>query len=42
MRITSLQQDGASPVFEASRNGHREVVDLLVKAGADIHLADEV
>ena len=32
-------QDGLSPVFAASHNGHTDVVDLLVQAGADIHLA---
>ena len=32
-------QDGFSPVSVASQNGHTEVVDLLVQAGADIHLA---
>ena len=32
-------QDGASPVYAASKKGHTEVVDLLVEAGADIHLA---
>ena len=36
--LTSVQ-DGFSPVFVASQNGHTEVVDLLVQAGADIHLA---
>ena len=37
-------QDGYSPMNIASQNGHTEVVDLLVQAGADIHLAstDEV
>ena len=37
-------QDGLSPVYVASRKDHTEVVDLLVQAGADIHLAttDEV
>ena len=37
-------QDGYSPVHVASEEGHTEVVDLLVHAGADIHLAstDEV
>ena len=31
-------------MYTASENGHKEVVDLLVQAGADIHLAttDEV
>ena len=32
-------QNGISPVYAASQNGHTEVVDLLVQAGADIHLA---
>ena len=32
-------QDGISPVYVARQNGHTEVVDLLVQAGADIHLA---
>ena len=37
-------QDGYIPVYAASQNGHTEVVDLLVQAGADIHLptTDEV
>ena len=37
-------QDGISPVYAASENGHTAVVDLLVQAGADIHMAttDEV
>ena len=37
-------QDGLSPVYAASQEGYTEVVDLLVQAGADIHLAttDEV
>ena len=30
---------GASPVYAASLQGHTEVVDLLLQAGADIHLA---
>ena len=34
----SLQR-GHSPVYTASKNGHTEVVDLLVQAGADIYLA---
>ena len=29
-------QDGVSPVYAASQNGHIKVVDLLVQAGADI------
>ena len=33
-------QDGVSPVYFASQEGHTDVVDLLVQAGADIHLAE--
>ena len=32
-------QNGYSPVYVASQNGHTGIVDLLVQAGADIHLA---
>ena len=32
-------QGGLSPVCVACCKGHTDVVDLLVKAGADIHLA---
>ena len=32
-------QNGMSPVFAASGEGHTDVVELLVQAGADIHLA---
>ena len=37
-------QNGISAVYVASQYDHTEVVDLLVQAGADIHLAttDEV
>ena len=31
-------QDGLSPVYFASQEGHPDVVDLLVQAGADIDL----
>ena len=33
------QKDGISPVYAASRSGRTGIVDLLVNAGADIHLA---
>ena len=37
-------QDGYSPLYVASQNGHTEVVNLLVQAGANVNLAtsDEV
>ena len=39
LTMFSVTQDGISPVYVASKNGHKEVVDLLVEAGANIHLA---
>ena len=38
--IQDSQQGGFTPVYAASREGHTGVVDLLVKAGADIHRAN--
>ena len=35
-------QVGYSALFAASENGHTDVVDLLVRAGADVNLATEV
>ena len=32
-------QDGLSPLYAASQEGHTEVVDVLVKAGADVNQA---
>ena len=32
-------QDGISPLYAASQEGHTEIVDLLVRAGANIHQA---
>ena len=42
--IVRCTQNGFSPVYVASEEGHTNVVELLVQAGADIHLAttDEV
>ena len=37
--VTLWLQNGCSPVYVASEYGHTDVVDLLVQAGADIHLA---
>ena len=30
---------GATPVYVASMEGHEDVVDLLIQAGADLNLA---
>ena len=35
-------QDGATPLFMASQNGHASVVDVLLRHGADPNLADHV
>ena len=32
-------QNGVSPLYAASQEGHTDVVDILIKAGADIHQA---
>ena len=32
-------QDGLSPLYAASEYGHSDVVDILLKAGADVHQA---
>ena len=34
-----FMQDGMSPLFAATVNGHTDIVDLLVRAGADVHLS---
>ena len=35
-------QDGVTPLFMASQNGHKSVVDVLLRHGADPDLADIV
>ena len=32
-------QNGASPLYVASQEGHSDVVDILLEAGADVHQA---
>ena len=32
-------QDGVSPLYIASQDGHSDVVDILLEAGADVHQA---
>ena len=40
--MTFLLQDGCSPLFTASRNGHLDVVKTLLEAGANINQANKV
>ena len=35
-------QDGRSPLYMASREGHLDVVKTLIEAGANIHQAEKV
>jgi len=35
-------QNGASPLYVASQEGHAEVVDMLLSSGADPNLATKV
>ena len=39
LHLLSHVQDGASPLYIASQNGHTAVVDILIEAGADVHQA---
>ena len=40
--VSSVAQDGLSALYYASREGHNEVVDTLLKMGADPNLATKV
>ena len=40
--IIPLTQDGVTPLFMASCNGHSDVVNILIRNGADINLARNV
>ena len=37
-----LTQDGATPLFMASKNGHSDVVNTLIRNGADVNLSGKV
>ena len=37
-----ISQDGATPLWMASQNGHSTIVDLLMRHGGDPNIADEV
>ena len=38
----SLPQDGATPLFIASQNGHSDVVTILLRNGAGVDVAKNV
>ena len=40
--IIPLTQDGITPLYVASQNGHSDVVNILIRNGADINLAHNV
>ena len=40
--LSTVSQDGATPLFMASQEGHSDVVNVLLKNGADPNLADTV
>ena len=35
-------QDGTTPLFIASQQGHSDVVNILIRNGADVNMAKEV
>ena len=37
-----LSQDGATPLYAASQNGHSQVAELLLSKGADVNLPKKV
>ena len=40
--VSFTVQGGASPLYVASLGGHTDVVDILVKAGADVNQTETV
>ena len=42
MYIHMLIQSGSTPLFIASRNGHKDVVTSLLRNGADVNLRFKV
>ena len=40
--LSSTAQDGVSPLFIASQNGHTQIVELLLRKGADPNLTRTV
>ena len=42
MPLIPATQDGETPLYIASQNGHSDVVNMLIKNGADINLTFKV
>ncbi len=40
--LVSLQYDGNTPLHRASANGHKAIVEMLLKAGADHSVSNKV
>ena len=40
--IFYLPQDGATPLFIASQNGHSDVVNILIRSGAGVDVPENV
>ena len=38
----TVPQDGLSPLYVASQEGHTDVVDILLRSGADVHQTTKV
>ena len=37
-----LTQDGVTPLFNASQKGHSDVVNILIRNGADVNMVHHV
>ena len=35
-------QDGATPIFVAAKNNHKECIEVLARSGGDLNKADAV
>ena len=42
MAISSILQDGTSPLYIACMNGHSDIVNILISQGTDVNVCREV